>query len=157
MHHRKILGFSYTEVLIATALISISLVPALNALNGNTLLFNQLKNSSDFHNQRVSYMETILSMPYRELYRHAADINSRSNKSNLSDPIQQLSVYIGFHDLDNIDTDDDTETIDDDNLDGDSNPFTNNTTPINTLWIKVVLDNDPEELITLVTNPYLTY
>ena len=103
-------GFSYLEVLIATALIAISLVPALEALSmggrGHTL---QAAHAED-HYHLVAKMEEVLAEPFSHLDEEASASGSPAIATSCSDSLTLADgrvltrqVYLAHYDGDNAD------------------------------------------------------
>lgn len=129
-------GFSYVEVLVATVLISITLVPALEALQGAV-------SGSELH-ERVTIqqyhlrnkLEEVLAKSFDELDAVAIAAGSHSVASSYSDLIgatDRRLVYLSKYDGDNVDSDNDVFTGVDDDL----------------LWLRVEIENTPYALETL--------
>lgn len=107
-------GFTYVEVIVATALIVISLIPAMNALsvgvNGSTIH----ENLTVDHYYLTSRMEALLAEPYNDLDAEALLINDPDLPSGYSDTPStpggrtlNRQVYLSRYDADNADNDDD--------------------------------------------------
>ena len=67
--HRKsqAQGFSYVEVLVASTLIAIALVPAINALQTGILSAGIHQSLTNQHYQRLKKMEEITAEPFANL------------------------------------------------------------------------------------------
>lgn len=130
-------GFSYTEVLVATFLIAIVLVPAIEALHsgiqGSTIHYNH----AEQHYRLQEKMEEILARPFSEL-EQAADlagastviVNSYSDAAGSND---RRLVYIARYDGDNADADNDPFTDVDNGL----------------LWLRVQIEGGADAIDTL--------
>ena len=132
-------GFSYMELLIATLLITIMLVPALEAMQSGI-------QSSAIHNQlarnqyrMISKMEQTLALPYSELLKQA-DLVADSTvlipppySDSAGTELRRL-VYLARYDGDDVD--------------GDKNPFTDTDTGL--LWVRVTIEDSPRALETVV-------
>ncbi len=113
-NYRRQGGMSYPEVVAAVLLLSIMLVPTMDALRaalrGSDI---QVKNTID-HYLLIAKMEAVLARPYSELAALAGD---ESIATSLSDSVissdgrsLQRQVFIAPHDADNADADDDLRT-----------------------------------------------
>ena len=134
-------GFSYVEVIIATALIAISLVPALNALQSGIQSTEVHETSTVNYYALQSKMEETLAKRFGALKAAAAVAGNKSTPTSFSDTItttdgRQITrqVFIAAYDGDNADADDD--------------PFTN--TDAGLLWIQVTIDGSVYQLESLV-------
>jgi type II secretory pathway pseudopilin PulG len=134
--HRKDLqnqGFSYVEILVAIALISVCLVPALQALQSG------LQNSAVHESRTLDHyalqgkLEELLAEPYVSLDAAATAAGGATNSTSYSAP--PLFVYIVRYDLDDAD--------------GDGNPLTDGEDGL--LWVKVELDGTTLALETLTS------
>ena len=110
MKQRRIAGFSYMEVLIATALIAISLVPAMEALStgskGNT--FHE--NYATDHYYLSAKLEDVLAEPFTRLDEAAAATGNPNTPTSYSDTVTitdgrilTRQVYLSRYDGDNAD------------------------------------------------------
>ena len=108
--HRRDAGFSYLEVLIATALIAISLVPALEALStggkGHAL---QAAHAND-HYYLAAKLEEVLAEPFSRLDELASVTASPEIPTSYSDSVTLMDsrvltrqVYLSRYDGDNAD------------------------------------------------------
>ena len=132
-------GFSYMELLIATLLIAIMLVPALEAMQSGI-------QSSGIHTQlaqnqyrMISKMEQTLALSFSELLQQA-DLVADSTvlipepySDTVGTEFRRL-VYLARYDGDNTDADDD--------------PFTGTDTGL--LWVRVTIENSPRALETVI-------
>ncbi len=132
-------AISYLEVLIATVIIAISLVPALDAMKPGI-------DGSNLHQDRTRItfilkgkLERVLAEPFTRLQAAATAAGSETTETSYSDAgaIVPHAVYIWPYDADNADGDDDVFTGGEDDL----------------LWIRVVATGDNQALETLVS-PY---
>lgn len=127
--NRKILGFSLVEVLVATALIAIILIPALSSLQSG-IQGSNIHTSSAYNHYRIKgKMEEVLAKSFNELQQEADHtgnptviVDSYSDSSGIED---RRLVYLSRFDADNADADD--------------NPFTD--TDVGIIWIKVQIEN----------------
>ncbi len=151
---QKVSGFSYTEVLIATILVSISIAPALESLQHNLFVFSEAKDVNNLTYSLTASMEETLAKDFETLLSSAGTVNSRTVPSTLSDSDDSEDrrlVYLGFHDLENADGDHNPLTIQDSNNDSDNNPYTGSGANIDTIWIKVEIENTAYHLTSLST------
>lgn len=133
------LGFSYVEVLVATVLIAIALVPAIDALQTG-VQGSAAHVGFAVNNYRVlDKLEEILARPFADLEAEAdavADPNI-SIPPPYSDPAgtaDRRLVYIARYDGDNADAD--------------KNPFTGVDDGL--LWIRVRIDGTHYDVETLI-------
>lgn len=146
-------GFSLVEVLIALLLLSISLVPMMDALNSGIHSARVYGEYSYQHHHLRSRMEEVLAESYTSLYSAAKNVNDASIGSSFSDAggvAHRRLVYLSYYDLANTDGDNDPFTIQDPNTDADANPYTGNETDIAMLWVRVELEGTNHSLETLV-------
>ncbi len=133
----NISGFSYIEVLVATFLIAIVLVPAIEALHsgiqGSTIHYNH----AEQHYRLQEKMEEILARPFTELEQEAdlaggstVIVSSYSDAAGTND---RRLVYIARYDGDNSDADNDPFTDADNGL----------------LWLKVQTEGGSDGIDTL--------
>lgn len=108
---RKTAGFSYAEILVATLLLAVSLVPALQALQGGLLSSSVDRSLTLSHVRLRSKMEDVLARPYAELAR--AEAEAGGAPSEFSDPMgtpERCLVLIARVDADDADGDGDPAT-----------------------------------------------
>lgn len=134
------IGLSYIEVLVASVLIAVSLVPALEALQPGIQGSQIHEDNNEDHYQLVAKMEEVLAEPYIDIQAAALLAASPSTASSYSDTVtlhdgRQISrsVFLSHYDADNADADND--------------PFTG--TEVDLIWIKVVIDNSHHALQSL--------
>ena len=132
-------GFSYIEILIATFLIAITLVPAINSLQTgvqNTTM--QRVHVKDYLGLK-SKMEEMLALSMTSLDNEAQLINDPATPStNYSDAPgtpQRRLVYLSRYDGDN--------------LDGDDDPFTGKDAGL--IWVRVAIEGTSASMQTLTT------
>lgn len=132
-------GFSYTEVLIAAMLISIVLVPAIDAITPNTT-------RNDMHIQKavqqhylIAKVEDVLADNYSHLETEALLLANPATASALYSDVSGTQnrrlVYLSQYDGDNADNDNDTFTGVDQGL----------------LWVRVTIENTPYEVHSLIS------
>ena len=126
-------GFSYMEVLLATLLLAISLVPMLDALTAGLQRGNVHRSIVLQHRHLTSGMEEVLAQPFDDL--EAAEAAAGGAPSSYSDPpgADRRLVYLSRYDGDNADAD--------------SNPFTG--TDADLLWVRVEIESTPYFMETL--------
>jgi hypothetical protein len=136
-------GFSYVEVLIATVLIAMSLVPALEALQTGLQGSSHFVHVVEDHNHMQARLEEVLAEPIDALEAAALAAGSPTALSSYSDPpatARRLLVYVSRYDGDDADSD--------------SDPFTG--TDAGLLWVRVEIDKTAlsvESLVTWVYSP----
>lgn len=149
-YRRRQSGLTYVEVLIASVLIMIALVPAVEALHTGMLGSKVLDTTSSEHYAALARMEEVLAEPYGTLIGAAAAAGSQSTPSSYSDaagPPDRRLVFIALYDADDADGDGDVFTALDPNLDGDSNPYTGYE---QLLWVRVEVEGSITALESLV-------
>ena len=136
-------GIAYVEVLIATLLIVVTLVPALEALKPAIAGAGIHQNRLVDHYQVTAKLEDVLIQTFADLDAAATAAGDRFTPSSYSDVVtypdgRQITrnVYLSRYDSDNADTDND--------------PFTG--TDPNLLWLRVELAGMPGGLETLVSD-----
>lgn len=117
--HGRERGASYVEVLVGAAIISIALVPMLDALRAGAVVSEQQTQQVINHFALTARLEELLVEPYSSLSSAAAAAGSTSVPSSYSDsagtPSRRL-VFLSLYDGDNADTDNDPFTGTDDSL-----------------------------------------
>ena len=130
-------GFTYAEVLLATILIAITLVPALEALSGGLGGVAVARGSNELSLRASSRMEEVMSLDWATLDSAALAAGSATTPTSLSDGVSVLDrrlVYLAHYDGDNADADND--------------PFTGADADL--IWVKVSIENAGHELSSLV-------
>lgn len=144
MHHRKALrvraprsrsssqsGLSYIEVLVATILITVSLIPAVEALRGGIFGAGVHQAATADHFELKAKMEEVLAEPYTLLDNAALAAGSETTPTSYSDPVSaspRRLVYLSRYDA---------------SLPG----FTATDTGL--IWVRVEFESRPGELETL--------
>ena len=133
-------GFSYVEVLVATVLVAICLVPALEALQ--TGIQGAAVHESDTVNKnRLSAkLEEVLAAPLSDLDAAAlaaGDTTTPTSYSDTAGTTDRRLVYLSRFDGDNADADDDPFTGVDEGL----------------IWVRVAIENSAHALETLTGDP----
>ncbi len=140
-------GFSYVEVLVASVIIAVSLVPAMEALHSAMSASEQFTSAVDTHYQRVSKLEEVLAEPYASLLLAAQAAGDADTPTAYSDGVidpDRRVVYVALYDGDV-----DPFTIVDPDVDGDGNPFTGWD---GLLWVQVA-DDERVEVLETLTRP----
>ena len=103
-------GFSYLEVLIATALIAISLVPALDALSTGGRGHALLAAHAEDHYYLAAKLEEVLAEPFSRLDEEASVTGNPAIATTYSDTVTLADgkvltrqVYLSHYDGDNAD------------------------------------------------------
>ncbi|MCP4407745.1 MAG: type II secretion system protein [Gammaproteobacteria bacterium] len=131
-------GFSYIEVLVATVLIAIALVPAMEALQPGLQGSGLLKTHAESHLALVGKLEEVLAEPFDDLDAAATAAGVHTNSTSYSDapgPPIQRNVFLWRYDVDNADADGDEFTGGEEDL----------------LWVRVALVDDSQILETLIS------
>jgi len=135
-------GFSYVEVLIATFLIAVTLVPAMEALQPGIQGSTIHKTYTEDRYQIAAKMESILAEPFGVLETAASAAGSATTPTSYSDTVthpngRQITrqVYLSLYDGDNSDSDND--------------PFTG--TDPDLIWAKVIIEGTPYAVESLST------
>lgn len=140
-------GFSYVEVLVATTLIAIALVPAMNALQTGVKGANVHQALTTEYYSQLKKMEELQATPFTSLLNAAKVAINNTTPTSFSDTAGTANrnlVYIALYDADAS-----PFTITDTNVDGDNDPYTGNTA--NLLWVKVVIGSSTQGLETLIS------
>lgn len=132
-------GFSYIEILIATFLIAITLVPAINSLQTGVKSTGTHRASIENHLNLVSKMEDVLAQSFTALDTEAQligdpNILSPTYSDAAGTPNRRL-VYLSRYDGDN--------------LDGDNDPFTGQDAGL--IWIRIEIEGTSHTLQTLTS------
>ena len=100
-------GLTYVEVLIATTLIAITLVPAMEALTPATQGMSIHEAKTVRHYALTALLEEVLAKPFDELDTEAVTINNPNVASTLYSDLAGSSdrrlVYLSRYDADNAD------------------------------------------------------
>jgi prepilin-type N-terminal cleavage/methylation domain-containing protein len=140
-------GFSYVEVLVATALIAIALVPAMNALQTGILSADVHQTLTTEYYVRLKKMEELQATPFSNLLAAAKVALNNTTATSYSDAAGTTNrslVYIALYDADA-----NPFTITDSNKDVDNDVYTGDTA--NLLWVKVVTEGSAQGLETLIS------
>ncbi len=111
---QRMAGFTYIEIIVATALIVVSLVPALDALSIGVKGGGIHETTTEDHYYLTARMEELLATPYNDLDAEALLVNNPTTPTAFSDSVTtakgrtlQRQVYLSRYDADNADADDD--------------------------------------------------
>lgn len=128
-------GMSYMELLIAAAIIAISVIPISEALQTSMKVAQDDIDASNAHYRLVGRLETVLAEPFAVLSTQAV---GPTTASSYSDPVAtpgRLLVFITEYDADDAD------------LDGDV--FTGGESEL--LWVQVTTEAGDQSLASLKT------
>ena len=140
-------GFSYLEALIATFLVAIALVPAMDALKSGLVSVDVHQELTAEHYARFEKMAELQATPFTNLLAAAKNAANNTIPSSYSDAAganNRNLVYLALYDGDA-----DPFTVTDVNADGDNDPYTGNTA--NLLWVKVMTEGSVQSLETLIS------
>ena len=129
-------GFSYIEVLIATVVMAVALVPALEALQTGILSTDIQQSRAIQYYQRLQKMAELQAESYGNLLAAAKLAGNQTTATSYSDASGSSNrrlVYIALYDADT-----NSFTISDPDTDGDSDPYTGSSS--NLLWLQVVTE-----------------
>lgn len=140
-------GFSYVEVLVAMTLMTIALVPAMDALKTGIMSADIHQTLTVEHYARLKKMEELQAQPFTNLLsaaRVATNATTASSYSDAAGAANRSLVYIALYDADA-----NPFTITDSNADNDNDVYTGNTA--NLLWVKVITEGSAQGLETLIS------
>lgn len=120
-------GYSYVEILLATILIAISLIPASEALHTAMAGARVSESYSVQHYHLVAKMEEVLADSYLNLETEATAVGSATVATAYSDAPASTDRRVVF-----------LSAYDADDADGDNDPFTGTDPGI--LWVRVELE-----------------
>ena len=129
-------GFSYIEVLAATVLLAIALVPALEALQVGMHGADVHREATEEHYHVAGKMEEVLAEPFDQLVAAAAAAGAPTVPTSYSEApatFRRRLVYLSKYDGDDADADNDPFTGVDDDL----------------VWVRVEIENTAQALETL--------
>ncbi len=135
--YQKVVGFSYVEVLVATFLIAIVLVPALDTLQSGIQGSGIHASRAEDHYHITGKVEEVLARPFDELGQEADAAGSPTvivhAYSDSAGTDARRLVYLSRFDADNADADND--------------PFTG--TDGGVIWVQVQIENTNDTIETL--------
>ena len=141
MSRRRIEGASYIEVLVATAILAATLLPAVEALRAGTMGSEIHASQTELHFRISGRLEELLVEPFESLDDEAQAIGDRNVPSAVySDPAATLNrrlVYLSRYDGDDINP-------------SDGDPFTD--TDEGLLWIRVTIEGTPLSIERIVND-----
>jgi type II secretory pathway pseudopilin PulG len=135
----KPFGFSYIEVLVAVVIITISLVPAIDALTTGMKGVAISQELTVQHYHLLAKIEEVLAQPYNSLQSAATTAGSPTILTSYSDALATPDRRLVF--LSNYDAN---------NADADNDPFTG--TDSNILWVRVEVENTAQFFESLISN-----
>jgi type II secretory pathway pseudopilin PulG len=105
--NHRMAGLTYVEVLVATALIAISLIPAIEALQPATQGMSIHETRTLRHYELTAMLEDVLANPFSELDTEAVAINdptvASTTYSDAPATNNRRLVYLSRYDADNAD------------------------------------------------------
>jgi hypothetical protein len=131
-------GITYVEVLIAAALIAVSLVPMMDAVRTASISAGVHEDAAVQNLHLVATMEDVLAEPFASLEAAATAAGSESTLTSYSDLAganNRRLVFLSLYDGDNADTDND--------------PFTG--TDPGLMWVRVELEGTAQAIETLIS------
>ncbi len=130
-------GISYIEVLIAAALIAVSLVPMMDAVRTASVSAGVHEGAAVQNLHLIATLEDVLAEPFSSLDAAATAAGSESTLTSYSDlagSSNRRLVFLSLYDGDNADTDDD--------------PFTG--TDQGLMWVRVEIEGTAQTIETLI-------
>ena len=140
-------GFSYVEVLVAMFILSIAIVPAMEAIQLGLQGAGIHESLTRQHYAMIKRMEEVQADSYGNLLNSAQTAGNATTPSSYSDPAGQTERVLVFLAL--YDADADPFTLVDPDNDGDADVYTGDTS--NLLWLNVALENSAQSMETLVS------
>ena len=131
-------GITYVEVLIAAALIAVTLVPMMDAVRTASISAGVHEDAAVQNLHLVATMEDVLTEPFASLEAAATAAGSESaltSYSDLAGSNNRRLVFLSLYDGDNADTDDD--------------PFTG--TDQGLMWVRVEVEDTAQAIETLIS------
>ena len=136
---RRMAGLTYVELLIATLLIVVALVPAIDALRPAVQGSGINQSETALHYHLIAGLEDVLAGPFGELDSEAQALGdptvSSALLSDTAGSTDRRLVYLSLYDADNAD--------------GDNNPFTGIDEGL--IWVRVEVEGTSHALQTLVS------
>jgi len=136
-YRRRQSGISYVEVLIAAALIAVSLVPMMNAVRTATISTGAHEDAAVQNLHLIATLEDVLAEPFSSLEAAATAAGSESTLTSYSDlagSTNRRLVFLSLYDGDDADTDND--------------PFTG--TDQGLMWVRVEIEGTVQAIETLI-------
>lgn len=140
-------GFAYVEVLVASMLVAMALVPAINALQTGIQSTGIHQSLTVQHYQRLQKMEELQAEPYANLLAAAKTAANKTTATTYSDATGTSNRRVVFMAL--YDADADPFILVDPNTDTDNDLYTGSTA--NLLWIRVETEGTAQGIETLVS------
>ncbi|MCF6252983.1 MAG: type II secretion system GspH family protein [Methylococcaceae bacterium] len=140
-------GFSYIEVLVAMFVLTLTLVPAMEAIQSGIQGAGIHESLTRQHFALIKRMEEVRAEAYRKLLISAQTAGNATTPGSYSDPAGQRERVLVFLAL--YDADADPFILLDPNNDGDSNIYTGDTS--NLLWLRVEIENSAQSVETLIS------
>lgn len=131
-------GITYVEVLVAAALIAVTLVPMMNAVRTASISAGVHEGAAVQNLHLVATMEDVLAEPFASLEAAATAAGSESTLTSYSDLAgsnNRRLVFLSLYDGDNADTDND--------------PFTG--TDQGLMWVRVEIEGTAQAIETLIS------
>ena len=131
-------GITYVEVLVAAALIAVTLVPMMNAVRTASISAGVHEGAAVQNLHLVATMEDVLAEPFASLEAAATAAGSESTLTSYSDlagSSNRRLVFLSLYDGDNTDTDND--------------PFTG--TDQGLMWVRVEVEGTSQAIETLIS------
>jgi len=131
-------GITYVEVLIAAALIAVSLVPMMNAVRTASVSAGVHEDAAVQNLRLIATIEDVLAEPFASLEAAATAAGSESTLTSYSDlagSSNRRLVFLSLYDGDNADTDND--------------PFTG--TDQGLMWVRVEIEGTAQAIETLIS------
>lgn len=127
---RRVGGFSYIEVLVAVAILTVALVPAMDALRSGVVGAGVHTSRTELHYRITGKLEELLAEPFGALDGEAQSINDPGVASDLysdaaATPNRRL-VFLSRYDGDDLDP-------------SDGDPFTGVDEGL--IWLRVEIEN----------------
>ena len=138
-NHYHMAGLTYVELLIATVLIVVALVPAIEALRPAIQGSGIHQSETALHYHLLSGLEDVLARPFVELDTEAQALGNHTASSALfSDTAGSVNRRLVF-----------LSRYDADNADGNNDPFTG--TDEGLVWVRIEVEGTTHALQTLVS------
>ena len=131
-------GITYVEVLIAAALIAVSLVPMMDAVRTATISAGVHEEAAVQNLHLIAILEDVLAEPFSSLETAATAAGSESTLTSYSDlagSSNRRLVFLSLYDGDNADTDNDPFTGPDQGL----------------MWVRVEVEGTSQAIETLIS------